>query len=863
MFEIKQIPVKAYHNDNDSKVPCRPLIIASSGGGGHITAANAICKYLDKKGIVKEQDLPLHNPVLYAEKEDGLSRRLIKWGSDVANPSSKVGQKLVGSRIKNSSTIPALPAMEAIKKEIEKLDKSQLKADRTKKERNWRDLLLDDCLNGHESVAIWNLQQVNDETEELKKLIKQQSLSDKQNYSFVYNRYYHLLVKAYNDNTPYTEMISTQATALPALCDAVKAYNDYLSKAKANLAMAPQIKIHQYLTDMPTKGAVHFFNSLQNLSKEQRATMYLYGINFSEEVANHFGLFEPSFAGLYSIDPKDNPMIRQGFNDPRLKKVSCNKAIIIYVQTAAKDKEYKINADEKVLSIMLGSQASLDTVEYVKELADKFDKIFVFAGTNDSITKALQPFIAEKGYEGKIVLLGNQDDVHSAYIRTRSNLEIIRGGGITVAETLGMCQLANKLILVHCKEDPSSNQLTSGISWEDENVNEMISYFNHDKNIRVARTAVKRVRAQYEAIEKSVAKEKKEENIHQGEKGRYQQIVDMLKTSPLYGREEVENNFKILKSLETGDWRNLKKFKPGDYNKIAEVFVKAEIYELADQQEMHNLKAKLVDFYDGQEKLENVIDNTKKDLNLALRGLLESNFFPQLKTGEVSLTLTALLKGLKKAAKYTGAYHDIPALMQCLLHMINKEPSIKITAYDCNKVEKIKEAVELTYQNGGERKLLISFFDALLSLRKTGLTHQPTQGESDTISDKVVKGILLNTAAQDQCAKIRKALDKVPAEKKGGEQQVIVEEMAQKLMTLLGAILQAEKNGKVTPENINDYIKQTKDIMEAAKKGAQNLGDELKQLVNDISNIFVGKPSQSFTKLFKPVEKSQIFTLKI
>jgi len=52
-----------------------------------------------------------------------------------------------------------------------------------------------------------------------------QNTSDTENYGVVYRYFIEHLEQAAREGAPYTEIISTQAMALPALCDAVLYYN--------------------------------------------------------------------------------------------------------------------------------------------------------------------------------------------------------------------------------------------------------------------------------------------------------------------------------------------------------------------------------------------------------------------------------------------------------------------------------------------------------------------------------------------------------------------------------------------------------------------------------------------------------------
>ena len=128
---------------------------------------------------------------------------------------------------------------------------------------------------------------------------------------------------------------------------------------------------------------------------------------------------------------------------------------------------------------MLGSQASHDTVEYIETLIQNgMEKIFVFGGTNEAISRKIDLIISDHpNYANKIIRLGKQDDKHIAQLMTRSNIAVIRGGGLSVMEQMAMPHNTQQTILIHHANSTTQN-LTSGISWEDENVNHLIAYLN-------------------------------------------------------------------------------------------------------------------------------------------------------------------------------------------------------------------------------------------------------------------------------------------------------------------------------------------------------------------------------------------------
>ncbi len=455
-----------------------PLMIGCSGGGGHNTAIKGIKGFLENK-YGDRITFPEYQSKLFNKDLDSNSRKQIQLGAAIMH-TFFVGKPIRG--VVRLTPLPVLPQIQDIEAETNKLSNEERKIAK----RNYIDMLLDVYPAGYESAAIWNVLQRADETSQLRKLIDFQAMSDRENYQVVKDYYFNELV-AHAKSSPYTEVISTQAMALPALCDAVKAYNEWLDQQKLENKPS-KVVIHQYMTDLPTKGAVHFFNSLSTLTADQQSQMKLYAVGLKQEIIHHFFPKGNSFAGLYNIPFNENPMVRPGFKDPALdNSQKFNEDISISLKGYDYEKEtdrwnkgvdvqYTIKAKEQIASIMLGSQAGADTVEYILPLLNKgMDKVFVFGGQqnkalSDKIDGMLQKY---PQYKGKIIRLGNQDDVQIAPLMSRSNMVVIRGGGLSVMEQLAMNHNPLQTVLIHHANSTEKN-LSSGISWEDDNVTSVI-----------------------------------------------------------------------------------------------------------------------------------------------------------------------------------------------------------------------------------------------------------------------------------------------------------------------------------------------------------------------------------------------------
>jgi hypothetical protein len=476
IIDIEEMETNTYVENGNDSAECFPLLIGSSGGGGHNAAIEAIIEYLKAHQILKEPIVSY--PPASLPKEVTAALVKLESGSIFTNhiPLISLGIK----KGLDAFNMPKLPGFLDLRDEVKKINKAQ----QNKGNRKYKDMLLDVFPSGigYYYVAIWNIFQKRDQTKELKKLIALQEMTDANNHQKIRDYFLKELNEGFQGR-PYTEIISTQAIGLAALCDAVKAYNE---KNDTN------IRIHQYLTDLPTVGAVHFFKTLATLNAEQAEQLYLYGVNLKDnfdKISKWFKL-PGHFRKLINIDPKNNPMVRPGFKTPALNEIDFAKAMTLSMQIKGlSNKEVEVLGNEKVASIMLGSQASNDTIDYALRLAKSnlYDKIFVFGGTADHIKDKLDKALSQE-IKHKVILLDAQEDTYIAPIMTRSNLVIIRGGGLTVMEQMAMPHKhASQVILLHSKRN-KIGEFTSGISWEDGNVSQFIQSFQGMQ--KITRTSV-------------------------------------------------------------------------------------------------------------------------------------------------------------------------------------------------------------------------------------------------------------------------------------------------------------------------------------------------------------------------------------
>ena len=474
------MPIQNSNYEGGHETGYNPLLLACSGGGGHISGIQGIRDFLRQK-YPSSLLFSTHTPALYTQKKASWTTKSIFLGSFLTNHVYILSPII--RKILQYTRFPVLPNLVALKNEISTLNQKE----KNHPSRDYIDMLLDIYPAGYESAAVWNILQRQDQTTELKKLITLQHMNDQNNYSFVYPKMFNVLNQAAIGKKPYTEIISTQALGLTAVCDAVIQYNE-------NHQDKPQLIIHQYMTDLPTQGAVHFFSGLSTLTPKQQQQIQLYGVGMTQEVIDYFFPNGNYFKGTHNIPSKNNPMVRAGFKNPQYD--NSERFDVEVTLDLHEEEPIVIKPNEQISSIILGSQASHDTVEYIETLiTNGMNKVFVFSGKLEAISQKIDDIIANHPtYKEKIIRLGYQDDHHLAQLMTRSNVIITRGGGLSVMEQMAMSHPAQQVILIHHR-NADMHELTSGISWEDHNVNVLL--FNlKQNNIRALKTSPDRATRQ-------------------------------------------------------------------------------------------------------------------------------------------------------------------------------------------------------------------------------------------------------------------------------------------------------------------------------------------------------------------------------
>jgi UDP-N-acetylglucosamine:LPS N-acetylglucosamine transferase len=388
------------------------LVISSSGGGGHIAAANGKIQELTKKGI------PQDNVTLI----------------DV------MGLHKVDGKVTNASWIPTI-RLSGI-----------------------------EIFSGKQNTATW------DETQKkggmkavqaLESLVRWQPVAEFIQYRKVYNSMTACLEEAFKAGTPFTEILSTQAVSTPALLQAVVDYNTRHPDANLKIALT--------VTEFLSPRATHFLHSLSDLTPEQRAALKVEAVDFigapKEDLAafkkkHHLEGIECDILGM------DKAPVRQEFKDFKdedkgriVLKATGTEAGTVQASlpkegiiTQGNDISFEKGLSDHLITMTMGSQGTQTVLDYVDQfLADCKSGAYkpaygdtktyfcVLAGANkegslyQQLCKKLtalspedQALLANKNIH--IVPLAFQDGKHMAALHCNSDVLITRSGGMSSIE---------------------------------------------------------------------------------------------------------------------------------------------------------------------------------------------------------------------------------------------------------------------------------------------------------------------------------------------------------------------------------------------------------------------------------------------
>lgn len=447
-YDQLEISIEEINYDDYFGTKGKELYVASSGGGGHKEAIKAIQSYCD------QNSLPKHKSIAYSDKKTTASGSLIRFFGVISEAS------LIKSTPDEINVLHFPIKDNRLMEGIRKLNKTE--------SRTFVDFILDVHKDGYEEISLYNQLQQNDHLL-LNYIVAFQALDNWMNYKNVVGFFFEKLTVAnVNDHQPYSKIILTQPIGIKAICDAAFQYNNCM---RAQNTKHQNIMIDLFITDLPTIGATHFFNPLENLTEDMKKLVNIHAVSLNIEVLKHF--FKKNyieimdFNAIYSISPTNNPMVHPAFkaNDDIPESTDWT------LQTLHQN--YQIDAHDRIAAIMLGSQGSMIVADYIEILFDNnIDKIFVLGVKDTEIEKKINQLLLKSPNKDKCILLDFENPYVVAKLIRKSMVFICGCGGLTIMQLLAELRSEQKqqnAVLL------SYNDLSrSKTGWEEGNGDELI-----------------------------------------------------------------------------------------------------------------------------------------------------------------------------------------------------------------------------------------------------------------------------------------------------------------------------------------------------------------------------------------------------
>lgn len=318
---------------------------------------------------------------------------------------------------------------------------------------------------GEQIKKQWRTAQKEGKIYQLKLMVKLQRLGD----LFFHRPIKKALLKSLHDyerefGCPPEYIINDQVSGLPAIFSALSEYNSELQKRGLK-----EVRCELHMTDLPEK-ADHFFNPIRRLSNKHKKLITLFspavkGMNKEQSSAflqKKTGLHCEQITvlqdgqlpvdALYK-DPKLKNISEFTFNDlerhGRQKYMQLLPNIAPYYNPAKQT--YRVDPQDHVSAMMLGSQPTeLDIEKAIKQMvalahraSDKSKRYHFFAfcgedevGNPHTLFKRMCAKLRQMDVPPNlcVVPLPFQKPENIAKIRARSNVRIIRSGGISCFE---------------------------------------------------------------------------------------------------------------------------------------------------------------------------------------------------------------------------------------------------------------------------------------------------------------------------------------------------------------------------------------------------------------------------------------------
>ncbi len=279
------------------------------------------------------------------------------------------------------------------------------------------------------------------------------------------------------------KIVSTQAICNDAIISAIGIYNTFFKPSGRK-----EMKLHLYMTDMPTELSDHFFGTIRSMFKGQKELLVLHApkanTDFDWEVK--VGLKKGQYKELKNMELPIRPAFVQAvkkfqdspFDPKKLQiKITCKeeremleqvigeKAIAGAKSEGTQFVDYTLGRNDEAHYIMLGSQPTKSAIfayidQYIHRAAENSGKplhLFLFAGkfekdkkAKDCLYKEISEYLLRKKASGvlpknlKIVPLSFQDADQMVGFFARCH-SITRSGGATCMELMVMEEVSKAI----------------------------------------------------------------------------------------------------------------------------------------------------------------------------------------------------------------------------------------------------------------------------------------------------------------------------------------------------------------------------------------------------------------------------------
>ncbi len=263
------------------------------------------------------------------------------------------------------------------------------------------------------------------------------------------------------------KVVCTEAMAIGSILLAIKVYNMFFNHSKE------PVKLHLYLTDMPTSLSEHFFGPMRKLfSFLGKKNLILYTAPPNDPAIDLTKLCNLKQANIRYLKIEELP-VRPAFIEaashydkekPLQLKLSCEEELQLLQgvlkhqkakfspaateTTGAQDISWPIDENDEAYFLMLGSQPTSDSIiayvdEFVRKARDNPSqqyKLFAFAGkfSDDCFYKTLCQHITQITpwpLNLLVTPLSFQDPAHLVSLELKCHT-ITRSGGLTIMELL-------------------------------------------------------------------------------------------------------------------------------------------------------------------------------------------------------------------------------------------------------------------------------------------------------------------------------------------------------------------------------------------------------------------------------------------